>query len=259
MFVKFVDYVGIRALSICEEAGNIGLFLYDSLKSMATARFRVKKLFEQMNHIGVESLGVTVLTGAAVGGVLAVHSYEGLHRFNGEQFVGPLIFLSMTREFGPVLTALMVTGRAGSAMTAEIGSMRITEQIDALQTLCIDVRQYLILPRIFAATFILPFLAIFCSMIGITVGYFMAVNVLHINGEMYMDSIRSNVVLTDITYGLVKSSVFGFIMSLICCYKGFNTKKGAQGLGISTTQAVVLANVSILIADYLLTALLFRN
>lgn len=257
MFTNFVDYLGAKAINICEEAGNIGLFFYEAVCSFSTGRFKLKKLFEQMNHIGVDSFGVTVLTGAAIGGVLAYHSYQGLHRFNGEQFVGPLIFLAMVREFGPVLTALMVTGRAGSAMTAEIGSMRITEQIDALQTLCIDVRQYLIIPRILAATIIFPFLTIFCSLVGITVGYLMSVNVLHINGDMYMEQIRSNVVLSDITSGLIKASVFGFIMSLVCCYKGFNTKKGSQGLGISTTQAVVLANVTILIADYLLTAVLF--
>jgi phospholipid/cholesterol/gamma-HCH transport system permease protein len=257
MFVKFLDIVGKISLSACNGMGNVGLFLYDSLVALFSTKPKTQKIFYQMLFIGVKSLSVIILIGVTVGGVLAVQSYEGLHRFGAERFIGPIVFIAMAREFGPVLTAIMVIGRAGSAMTAEIGTMRITEQIDALQTLCINVKQYLIVPRIVASTIIIPFLSIFCSLCGIWAGYFMSVHVLGISGEMYMESIRENVLLSDITNGLIKAIFFGFLLSTICTYKGFITRGGAKGVGISTTQSVVFANVTIFVADYILTSLMF--
>ncbi len=257
MGLNILNIVGKISLDACTNVGNIGMFFYDSIVTLFTTKPKIKKLFYQMSFIGVSSLGVIVLIGITIGGVLAVQSYEGLHRFGAERFIGPIIFISMVREFGPVLTAIMVIGRAGSAMTAEIGTMRITEQIDALQTLCINVKQYLIVPRLAATTFILPFLSIFCSLCGIAAGYFMSVHVLDINSEMYMESIRENVTMSDITNGLVKTVFFGLLLSLIGTYKGFTTRGGAKGVGISTTQSVVIANVTIFVADYILTSLMF--
>lgn len=257
MLLKIINAIGKFTISSCERAGKIGLFFYNSLVTLFTTKLKFKKVFYQMSYIGIDSLGVIILIGVTIGAVLSVQSYEGLHRFGAERFIGPIIFISMVREFGPVLTAIMVIGRAGSAITAEIGSMRITEQIDALQTLCINVKQYLIVPKIVASTIIVPFLSIFCSLFGILAGYFMSVYVLNINGEMYMESIRESLELSDITNGLIKAIFFGLLLSVISTYKGYTTSGGAKGVGISTTQSVVIANVTIFVADYILTALMF--
>ncbi|MBU4387666.1 ABC transporter permease [Candidatus Dependentiae bacterium] len=257
MVIDIINFIGTVVIEVCNKAGKIGLFFYESLVTLFTTKLKIKKTFYQMSYIGIGSIGVVVLIGITVGAVLAFQSYVGLHRFGAERFIGPIIFIAMVREFGPVLTAIMVIGRAGSAMTAEIGTMRITEQIDALQTLCIDVKQYLIVPRIFASTIIIPFLSIFCSLCGILAGYFMSVYVLGISSEMYTEAIKESVVFSDITNGIIKAVFFGLLLSLVSTYKGYTTTGGAKGVGISTTQSVVLANVIIFIADYILTALMF--
>jgi phospholipid/cholesterol/gamma-HCH transport system permease protein len=212
-----------------------------------------------MTYIGIGSLSIVMLVGSAVGAVLAIQSYVGLERFGSTQFIGPIVFLAMVREFGPVFAAIMVIGRAGSAMTAEIGTMRITEQIDALQTLCIDVQQYLIIPRIVASTIILPILSIFCSLCGILAGYVVSVYLLGINGEVYQETIRTHAEMADIINGLIKAVIFGFLFSLISTYKGYITRGGAKGVGIATTQSVVFANVAIVVADYILASLMFTK
>ena len=210
-----------------------------------------------MNYIGVNSVGVVALIGITGGAVLALQSYIGLHRFGAERFIGPVVFLSMVRELGPAFTAIMVIGRAGSAITAEIGTMRITEQLDALQTLCINIQQYLIVPRILAGTLILPFLSICCAMFGIAAGYLVSVYILNIQAEVYINAIRESAELSDITIGLFKAVVFGFLLTLISTYKGYTTKGGSKGVGIATTQSVVYANITVFIANYILTSLLF--
>ena len=151
----------------------------------------------------------------------------------------------------------MLTARAGSAMAAELGSMKISEQIDALKTLSIDYFKYLVAPRIIATTIIMPFLSLFCTICGISTGYLMAVHILGVSPEIYIDSIRKNMVMTDITYGLIKAVAFGFLTSTICCYKGINTFGGSRGVGTSTTQAVVFSCVTIFFANYILSSILF--
>ncbi len=257
MAVNVVDIFGSLAIKSCNRLGKIGTFFISTIRAFFTTKLKVHKTFYQMNYIGVNSLAVVALIGITAGAVLALQSYIGLHRFGAERFIGPVIFLSMVRELGPVFTAIMVIGRAGSAMTAEIGSMRITEQIDALQTLCIDTQQYLIVPRIIAGTFILPFLSVCCSLFGILAGYLTAVFLLDINSEVYMQAIRESAEMSDISVGLLKATVFGFLLALISTYKGFTTRGGAKGVGIATTQSVVYSNVTIFIANYILTSLLF--
>lgn len=209
-----------------------------------------------MNRIGVESFNIIVLTGAFTGMVLALQSYIGFQRVGGEQFIGAIVALGMIRELGPVLTALMVAGRAGSAITAEIGTMRITEQIDALRTLRINTFQYLVVPRIVASTTILPFLTLFSMIFGILGGYFICVYVLELSPEDYKSSVRNFVEISDIRGGLIKASVFGLILSWVGTYKGFYTRGGARGVGIATTQSVVASSIMILIVNYFLTKLL---
>lgn len=210
-----------------------------------------------MEHIGVHSIIIVIITGAFTGAVIAFQSWIGLKRYGTVDLIGPLVAMSMVRELGPVLTGLMVAGRAGSSIAAEIATMRITEQIDALQTLSINVLQYLVVPRVVAGTIILPFLSLFTSLCGIIGGYIVAVNVLQLNAEEYVMGIRKYVELYDITNGLIKSAFFGLILTWIGSYKGYYATGGARGVGIATTKSVVIGSILILIANYFLTTLLF--
>lgn len=257
MIIAFIDFVGTKAIAACDVIGSFVLFFFKTVTTLLSTRLGVHKLFTQMEHIGVNSLLISMLTGVFSGAVLAFQSYIGFKRFGGEEFIGPVVALSITRELGPVLTGLMVTGRAGSAMTAEIGTMRITEQIDALRTLRINVFQYLIVPRVLAGTIILPFLTLFTMLLGIMGGYCIATFVLELNGQEFITGIQKYLELSDVTNGLVKSSVFGLILSTVGSYKGFYAHGGAQGVGIATTESVVASSVMILIANYFLTAILF--
>lgn len=255
-FEKILEYIGTFVLHICEIIGSFSLFLLKTIITFCTTRPKCGKIFYQMNRIGVESFNITVLTGTFTGMVFALQSYIGFQRVGGEQFIGAVVALGMIRELGPVLTGLMVTGRAGSAITAEIGTMKITEQLDALRTLRINIFQYLMVPRIFAGTVILPFLTLFAMIFGILGGYVVCVYILELSPEDYRNSIRTYVELSDITGGLIKSSVFGLILTWIGSYKGYHTRGGSQGVGIATTQSVVTSSILILMANYFLTKLL---
>ncbi len=259
MLSRVLESIGKIAIKQCNYLGEFGLFVVDAMTTFLSTRLRVKKLFYHMNYIGVSSVGVVFLVGSTVGAALALQSYIGLERFGATQFIGPIVFLAMAREFGPVFAAIMVIGRAGSAITAEIGTMRITEQIDALQTLCINVNQYLIVPRIVAGVIILPFLAMFCTLFGTMAGYYTAVHVLGVNPEIYMRAIIENVQLSDLTSGLIKAIIFGFLVTIISTYKGFVTRGGAKGVGISITKSVVYSILTVVVADYILTSLLFTR
>lgn len=232
------------------------MFFWHAIKTGLTTRLKLSKVVTQMNRIGVESFNIIVLTGGFTGMVFALQSYIGFQRVGGEQFIGAVVALGMTRELGPVLTGLMVTGRAGSAITAEIGTMRITEQLDALKTLRINIFQYLVIPRMLASTIILPCLSAFSMIFGIIGGYVVCVHVLSLSPEDYRKSIESYLEFNDIRGGLIKSAVFGLILSWVGTYKGYNTSGGARGVGIATTQSVVLSSIMILIANYFLTKLL---
>lgn len=259
MIVTLIDFIGRLTMDICCDLGNVGLFLCESMRVLFSTRLKLRKVFYQMNYIGVGSLGIVALVGITVGAVIALQSYIGLQRFGADQFIGPIVFLAMTREFGPVFTAIMVIGRAGSAITSEIGTMRITEQIDALQTLCINTHQYLIIPRLIASTIILPFLSAFCSFFGIVSGYYMSVYVLNINSEIYMEAVIANVEFSDISNGLIKAVVFGFLLAVISTYKGYYASGGARDVGIAITRSVVYAILTIVVADYVLTSLMFTK
>ena len=259
MVLQIAQFLGHELLQVCGRLGVFSMFLTHAVKTLFTTKLRVHKLFEQMQHIGVDSLAIVILTGAFAGAVLALQTYIGMKRFGVEGYIGPVVALSLTRELGPVLTGLMVTGRAGSAIAAEIGTMQITEQIDALKTLNIDVAQYLIVPRIVGSTLILPLLTIFSMFCGIIGGYIISVYSLGLNGEQYITGIKTYLEFSDITGGLVKAAAFGLIFSWVGCYKGYFTTGGAKGVGIATTQSVVISSILILISNYFLAALLFRT
>ena len=256
-FIGYIDYVGRYTLGVLEEMGKI-VALFLSVLSWAFRRpLRLRLIVKQMEFVGVRSIFVVLLTGTFTGMVLALQSYHAFRMFSAESMVGATVALSMTRELGPVLTALMVTARAGSAMAAELGTMRVTEQIDALYVMAANPVKYLIVPRMIATIIMLPFLTVVSNFMGIAGGYFVGVKLLNINAGTFMKNITKMVELNDIYNGLVKAVCFGLILSLIGCYKGFNTSGGAEGVGRATTEAVVLASITILISDYFLTAIMF--
>jgi len=256
VIIRFVNFLGATVLNTSEIVGEFTLFFLYAIKTLFTSKLKIAKTFVQMNRIGVESLSIVILTGLFTGMVLALQTYIGFQRVGGEQFIGAIVALGLVRELGPVLTALMVTGRAGSAITAEIGTMIITEQVDALTTLRINVFQYLVVPRIVASTIILPFLTLFSMFFGIIGGYIVCVYVLELSPEDYESSIRNYVELADIHGGLKKAAVFGLLLSWVGTYMGMYTRGGARGVGIATTQSVVASSILILVTNYFLTKLL---
>lgn len=217
----------------------------------------IREIMKQMQEVGVRSFPVVVITAAFTGMVLALQSFTGFRRFGAETMVGTVVALSMTRELGPVLTGLMVSGRVGSAMAAELGTMRVTEQIDALYTLATNPIKYLIVPRFFAAIIMLPILVIFADIIGILGGYLVSVQILGTNPTLYFQRTWNFLELDDLYIGLLKAFFFGIIIATISCYQGFSTQGGAEGVGRATTQAVVFSSLTILISNYFITALLF--
>lgn len=244
-------------LKIIQEMGQLGLMLLESIYWSFRKPYKFNYIFKQMEFIGVNSLTVVLITGTFTGMVLALQSYYGFRKFGAESLVGTIVALSMTRELGPVLTSLMVTGRAGSAMAAELGTMRVTEQIDALTVMALNPIKYLVVPRVIASFFMLPVLTIVSDFIGIIGGYLVGVKLLGVNEGAFINKMVKYLDHEDIFNGLVKAAVFGIIMSVICCYKGFYTKGGAEGVGRATTEAVVLSSLSILVSDYVLTSLMF--
>ncbi len=251
------SYVGRNTIGIIREMGRILILLMKAFVWMVVPPFRFKAIIKQMEFVGVKSIFVVVLTGIFAGMVLALQSHHGFRLFGAETLVGSTVALAMTRELGPVLTALMVNGRAGSAMAAELGTMKVTEQIDALYVMAANPIKYLIVPRIIAGVVMLPVLTIVSDFLGILGGYFVGVILLNINSGMFVANILEYLDLEDIFHGLTKSIFFGLILSHIGCYKGFYTEGGAEGVGKATTQAVVLSSVLILIGDYVLTSLMF--
>jgi phospholipid/cholesterol/gamma-HCH transport system permease protein len=204
-----------------------------------------------------KSIPVVLITGLSTGMVLALQSYNGFQRFRAESLVGTVVALSMTRELGPVLTGLMVAGRAGAAMAAELGTMRVTEQIDALASMGVNPVKYLVFPRFVAGVMMLPILTVLADWIGIVGGYFVSVKLLDVNSTVYIRRTLDYLEVNDVYGGLLKAVIFGGIISLISCHRGFTAGGGAEGVGQATTGAVVTSCVLILISDYFLTALLY--
>ncbi|MCX5910180.1 MAG: ABC transporter permease [Deltaproteobacteria bacterium] len=251
------NIIGLWVLRFLEESGRIMLLFIKTVIWTFRPPFDFHNLLKQMEDVGLKSIPVILITGTFTGMVLALQSYSGFKRFNAEAFVGTVVALSMTRELGPVLTGLMVSGRVGSAMAAELGTMQVTEQIDALYTLAINPIQYLIVPRLLASLIVVPILTLFANLMGILGGYMISVYLLGANQTTYLKRTYDYLALEDIYIGLLKALVFGMIIATIGCYQGFYTRGGAEGVGRSTTRAVVVSSLSILVANYFITALLF--
>lgn len=254
---RFFEFIGIHVRPFLEDVGRIILLLINILRWLLRPPLDLRNIIKQFLEVGVRSTPVVLITAVFTGMVLALQSYTGFRRFGAEALMGTVVALSMTRELGPVLTGLIVTGRAGAAMAAELGTMKVTEQIDALYTMATNPVKYLIVPRFLAGVFMLPALTVLADMIGIIGGYFVGVVVLDTNPTVYMRRTVDYLELSDIYYGLIKSSFFGMAISLISCYKGFYAEGGAEGVGKATTGAVVISSMTILISDYFLSAWLY--
>ncbi|MCB0318673.1 MAG: ABC transporter permease [Bdellovibrionales bacterium] len=256
--VKSFEKIGKLGLDVSEAWGKSWLFLLSTLRACFILPFRTHLVINQLFQIGVLSSLVIILIGGFTGAVLAVQAEYSLSKFGATAFTGSAVALSLIRELGPVLTALMVIGRAGSAITAEIGIMRITEQIDALKSMAVDPMCYLMVPRFIAGLIVMPLLTALFIVIGIGGGYLVAVKLLGLSGGTFMSEMISAVGTTDIYSGLIKALVFGFIFGWVSCYKGYTCGFGAKGVNKATTQSVVTSSVAVLVVDYFLTSVLTR-
>ncbi len=257
--LDFIALIGRTFLNFLATAGRLVLFALEGTSHIFRPPFYYRLIGRQMVDIGYYSLPVVGMTGLFAGMVLALQSYTGFARFSAEGAVATVVVLSMTRELGPVLAGLMVAGRIGASMAAEIGTMRVTEQIDALTTLSTNPFKYLIAPRLLAGFAMLPFLVLTADIIGIFGGYVVSVYKLDFNATNYLKRSWEFLEFIDVFSGLVKASVFGFLVALMGCYHGFNSKRGAQGVGAATTNAVVSASILILIFNYIITEMFFSK
>ncbi len=253
-----VALLGKLIINFTSELGRLMLLLCTTLKQLAFPPYEIRSIFKQMQEIGLKSLPVVLITAVFTGMVLALQTYTGFKRFGAESLVGTVVAMSMTRELGPVLTGLIVAGRAGAAMAAELGTMRVTEQIDALETLATNPVKYLIVPRFVSGFVMLPSLAIVTDIIGIIGGYVISVGLFGASSISYWNRTWNYLRMEDIYNGLIKAAFFGVSIALISCYKGFYAQGGAEGVGKATTGAVVLSSMTILISDYFLSAWLFK-
>jgi phospholipid/cholesterol/gamma-HCH transport system permease protein len=248
--------LGAWAIWIVESMGRFGAFFIQALTAAVTPPFRLWPLIGRINYIGFRSLLIILLTGTFTGMVLGLQIFFTLSRFGSEAFLGPAVALTIIRELGPVLSALMVTGRAGSALTAELGIMRITEQIDALTVMALSPMRYLVAPSLLAGVITFPLMTALFDVIGIFGGYLVGVQLLGLSEGTYFGEMQSFVDMGDIMTGFWKSLSFGVIVTWVCTYKGFYVARGAEGVAHATTQAVVLSSVLILVWDYFLGTVL---
>jgi phospholipid/cholesterol/gamma-HCH transport system permease protein len=248
--------LGRWAIDLVLALGRFGTFFLLAVATIVTPPFKVRAFVDRIDYIGFRSLLIILLTGAFTGMVLGLQVYFTLSRFGSEAFLGPAVALSLIRELGPVLAALMVTGRAGSALTAELGIMRITEQIDALTVMALNPFRYLVAPSILAGLVTFPLMTALFDAVGIFGGYLVGVELLGLSSGTYFGEMQTFVDMRDIMTGFWKSVSFGIIVTWVCTYKGFHVGHGAEGVARATTQAVVLSSVLILVWDYFLGTVL---
>ena len=255
--VRFAEAVGERVHAMVLDLGAVFTLFLQVLSWSVRPPSEIRNIVKQMEEVGVRSMPVVLVTATFTGMVLALQSYSGFQRFGATSFVGSVVALSITRELGPVFAGLMVSGRVGASMAAELGTMKVTEQIDALVTLATNPVKYLVVPRVAAATFVLPVLVVFADLLGILGGYFVSVYLLGANPYVYTAKTYQYLQFRDIYTGLVKAAVFGMLIALISCHHGFVAEGGAEGVGRATTRAVVASSMMVLISDYFMTSFMF--
>jgi len=257
--IAFLASVGAAFLAFLAAAGRLAMFAGGALGAGLTPPYYPRLILRQIVYVGYFSLPVVGLTAIFTGMVLALQSYTGFSRFAAEGAVATVVVLSMTRELGPVIASLMVAGRVGAAIAAEIGTMRVTDQIDAMTTLSTDPLRYLVLPRLIAGLLTLPVLVLIADVIGVFGGFLVGTYKLNFNPEAYLNRTEQYLEAMDVISGLVKAAVFGFIIALMGCYHGYHSRGGAEGVGQATTHAVVSASILILIFNYALTEAFFAR
>ena len=253
---RLLEGLGRVTLDVVQSLGRFGRFFGAALGFVFVPPFKVARLVDRINFIGFQSLTIVVLTGAFTGMVLGLQLFLTLTRFGAEGFLGPAVALALIRELGPVLCAVFVTGLAGSALTAEIGIMRITEQIDALTVMALNPMRYLVVPAIVAGLITFPLMTAIFDVVGIFGGYLVTVRLLGLSPGTYFGEMQSFVDWSDLMVGFWKSLSFGILVPWVCTYKGFHCGHGAEGVARATTQAVVLSSILILVWDYVLGTLL---
>lgn len=263
MLERLFAGIGRQTIRLNDSLGDQFLFYIDGLRHIFRANKLFGKIIRQVYAIGCQSLFLILLIGLFTGMVLGLQGYYLLIKFGSSGLLGAAVALSLIRELGPVLTAIMLAGRAGSAMAAEIGVMRITDQIDALEVMDIPAMGYLVAPRFVAAIIVFPLLTAVYDVIGIVGGYLTGVAMLGIGEGVYFNGIESSVVLRDVTEGFIKSLVFSQLVTMVCCYQGYNAHRrrdsmGPEAVGNATTSAVVFSCVLILVSDYVLTSFMMR-
>ena len=257
--LDLVAALGRGVIGAVRGAGHLALFALAALSHLLRPPFYWRMFARALLEIGFFSLPVVALTAIFTGMVLALQSYLGFSRFSAQSATANVVVLSITRELGPVLAGLMVAGRIGAAMAAEIGTMRVTEQIDALKTLSTDPFKYLVAPRLIAGVVTLPMLVLIADIIGVLGGYLVGVYKLDFNDATYLRNTIEFLQFQDVFSGLVKAAVFGFLITLMGCYHGYTSKGGDQGVGLATTNAVVSASILILTANYFITEAFFAR
>lgn len=257
-FLSFINALGRMVIHFFKASGDLVLFTTNIVLNTCKQPFYLSETIRMCREIGFYSLPVVALTTIFSGMVIAIQTYEAVSKFSAEGAVSMVVLVAVTRELAPVLAALMVAGRIGAAIAAEIGTMRVTEQIDALSTLRTNPVQYLIVPRVVAATLMMPLLVLIGDIIGVCGGYLVGVSKMGFNATTYLVNTWNTLQAMDIISGMTKAAVFGFIISVLGCYHGFKSQGGAQGVGQATTNAVVSSSILILIFNYLLTELFFK-
>ena len=252
-----LDQIGRRFILLFEQIGIWFEALWGTIRWTFRPPWDLKEWVRQMVRVGFDSLPVVILTSMFTGMVLALQTFIGFQRVHAEQFVASVVALAMLRELAPVLVGLMVAGRVGSSMAAEIGTMRVTEQIDALKALATDPIQYLFVPRVIAGLVMLPFLVVLGDALGIYGGYLVGVKLMNTNPVVYKQNTFQFLEINDVMSGLIKAGAFGLILTLTGCVRGYHTSGGAEGVGRATTNAVVSASLIILLTDFFLTKILF--
>jgi len=253
--IDFLSTIGRRVIDLCSIAGRLALFVASAFSHCLRPPFYFRNIMQQFWTIGYNSLPVVGLTAVFTGAVLALQASVGFSKLTAPAAIPLLVVVSVTRELGPVLASLMVAGRVGAAIAAELGTMRVTEQIDALDTLATNPMKYLVVPRVLAGLFMMPLLVLIADVIAVMGGFIVSSFILNLNESAYLINTIANLHAKDIISGLVKAAVFGLIITLLGCFNGYNSRGGAQGVGMATTNAVVYASVLILFFDYFLTEL----
>ncbi len=260
MFKKLkraIERVGDYALGLIEELGRLVTLLVQTVLWAFRPPYRLRVIFQNLESVGIGSLPIVLLTGLFAGLVLAYQSDYAFRLFNAETLVGATVAVSLLRELGPVFTGLMVAGRTGSSMTTELGTMRVTEQIDAMAVMAVNPVQYLVMPRVVATVLMLPVLNMLFNFVGIGAAYGLSVHYLNSDPGIFIHHITRFVTAQDFLFSTIKAGVFGLIIGLVGCYKGYYASGGAKGVGEATTSSVVMASVLILLSDYLMTTMMW--